>query len=393
MRGQQPATRAETILAARAEKAKGPLPPPENDAESKIITLREKIFDRLGEGGEGLAPKFGGLQTGQGRSLGLRYRKSRLGSGPFDFQASGVVSVKRSQRYNMRLTAPRLFDERVELTFEADHRNLTQVDYYGPGPDSSLEDRTSFRHEHLALDASAAVRPYRNWLVVGGGVGYSTVNTGPGRRAGLPSTDRLFSPAAVPGLGNQSNFLRTYGSLAVDYRKPTSSGARNGGYYTIELAHFEDVTLERHDFQQLDIEAQQFFGFFENKRVFVLRGRTTITSTDGDQSVPFYWQPWLGGPHELRGFRNYRFYDNNAMVLNAEYRFEAFSGLDLAVFADAGKVAARRADLDLSDLQSDVGFGFRFNGRNKIFLRLDVAFSHEGAQVWFRFGGPFRVRR
>jgi hypothetical protein len=68
--------------------------------------------------------------------------------------------------------------------------------------------------------------------------------------------------------------------------------------------------------------------------------------------------------------------------MNLEYRWEAFSGLDMAIFGDAGKVASRRRDVNLKDLESDVGFGFRFNTIKSVFLRIDVGFSHEGARVF-----------
>jgi hypothetical protein len=31
----------------------------------------------------------------------------------------------------------------------------------------------------------------------------------------------------------------------------------------------------------------------------------------------------------------------------------------------------------------------RFNARNAVFLRIDAGFSHEGFQVWFKFGNVF----
>jgi hemolysin activation/secretion protein len=101
-------------------------------------------------------------------------------------------------------------------------------------------------------------------------------------------------------------------------------------------------------------------------------------------------QPSLGGGDDLRGYRAYRFRGNNMMVMNAEYRWEVFSGLDMAIFGDAGKVFTHKSDIGFQDLQSDVGFGFRFNVRNNTFLRLDVGFSHEGYQVWVKFNNIFR---
>ena len=40
-------------------------------------------------------------------------------------------------------------------------------------------------------------------------------------------------------------------------------------------------------------------------------------------------------------------------------------------------------------MEGSVGFGLRFNARNNVFLRLDVGFSHEGFQVWVKFGDIF----
>lgn len=52
--------------------------------------------------------------------------------------------------------------------------------------------------------------------------------------------------------------------------------------------------------------------------------------------------------------------------------------LDTAVFYDAGKVTARRSDLDFDGLKSDYGFGVRFHGPFTTLLRAEVARSNEG---------------
>jgi hypothetical protein len=40
------------------------------------------------------------------------------------------------------------------------------------------------------------------------------------------------------------------------------------------------------------------------------------------------------------------------MLMNAEYRWEVNTGLDMALFADAGKVFRRHANLNFKDLES-----------------------------------------
>ena len=91
----------------------------------------------------------------------------------------------------------------------------------------------------------------------------------------------------------------------------------------------------------------------------------------------------------MRGYREFRFRDRNFLVMNLEYLWEAFSGLDMVIFGDAGKVAPRRGEIKLKDLESDAGFGFRFNTIKSVFFRIDVGFSQEGTRVFFKFGPVF----
>ena len=100
-------------------------------------------------------------------------------------------------------------------------------------------------------------------------------------------------------------------------------------------------------------------------------------------------QTVLGGSDDLRGFRPYRFYGDQQILLNAEYRWESFTGLEMAAFFDAGKVVQERSDINFQDLETSAGFGFRFNMRNNTFIRIDTGFSREGFQVWFKFANPF----
>ena len=76
-------------------------------------------------------------------------------------------------------------------------------------------------------------------------------------------------------------------------------------------------------------------------------------------------------------------------VFNAEYRWEAFSGLDLALFADAGQVASRIRDFDLSEMKTAGGIGFRFNTAKQVFCRVDLGISKEGPRVFVNFGHVF----
>jgi outer membrane protein assembly factor BamA len=114
-----------------------------------------------------------------------------------------------------------------------------------------------------------------------------------------------------------------------------------------------------------------------------------LTDAGAGQQVPFYYQPTLGGSQQLRGFREFRFRDQNSLVMSAEYRWEASWMLDAAVFVDAGKVAATRSDLNLRDLAASYGVGLRVHSNSAFVARLDLAFSREGFIPLLRFEHVF----
>jgi outer membrane translocation and assembly module TamA len=92
----------------------------------------------------------------------------------------------------------------------------------------------------------------------------------------------------------------------------------------------------------------------------------------------------------LRSVRDFRFRDTNMLAVNVEYRWEAFSGLDMALFTDVGKVASRSGDLDFGDLEHAYGIGFRFNTYRSVFLRLDVAVAGlEAPRLFIKFNKAF----
>ena len=79
------------------------------------------------------------------------------------------------------------------------------------------------------------------------------------------------------------------------------------------------------------------------------------------------------------------------LLANAEVRLALMTHLDLALFADAGNVAARTSDLNL-DKQS-YGAGFRFHTRRETFAMVDIAHGAEGWTYMFRLKDPLALSR
>jgi hypothetical protein len=262
-----------------------------------------------------------------------------------------------------------------------------QEDFFGLGPDSARDAQADYRLRAATVGARANVRLFP-YLSVAGGMEYFTPRVGNGTDDSLVSIGDRFDETTAPGLTTQPDYLRSLGIVDIDYREPRN--ARRGGWYRAEMSHYADREAGAFTFNRFDVDLRQFVSFFSERRILVGRAFVSTSDAASDSAVPFYLMPTLGGNDSLRGFRPYRFRGPHALLLQGEYRFEIWSGLDAALFYDTGKVAMRRGDLNLEGLESDYGFGFRFNTDNGIVVRVDTAFgSADGKHLWIVFGGTF----
>jgi outer membrane protein assembly factor BamA len=386
-------TRAGQIERERREKAAKLQPDDVSAAERRFRAIKEKKYiERIAAGYNGWRAKLGGVVTGGGFGFGPEYFREDLLLGNVTARASAQITTRLFQKYESQFTLPRLWGGKVELEGYGAYRNYRSLQYHGTGPDRPKDLRTTYGLEDTTVDAIAGIEPLEH-VKFGAATGYLWTNIGPGQDRRFTSSDKIFTPAQSPGIDRQTDFLRTRVFAQLDYRDNPLGMAKTGGNYVFQYSWYRDRELGRYSFRRMDIDLQQFIPLFNKTRVIALRARTTLTDTDRNEQVPFYLQPILGGSDDLRGYRVFRFSDRNSMVMNAEYRWEIFSGLDGALFFDAGKVFPRRGMLNFSNLESSAGFGLRFNVRNATFLRLDFGFGQEGVQFWVKFNDVFLQRR
>lgn len=381
-----PDTRAGTIQSQRLAKARS-VAPDEPDRLERTFDRIEDVIERIYGASGGVRPVIGGMVTGSGFSLGAEYYRPDLATGNVVFRSSIRGSTRLYTLMDAQVIFPSLLNDRAFADVIAVRRDMPMMNYYGPGPDSVRSSRTSYRLEDTSFDGSFGVRAGRH-LRLGVTAGYTFINVGPGKDGRFASTDQVFTPAQALGVDRQTDFVRGGPFIQFDYRDRPGNPHKGGNYF-LSYDYYGDRKLNAHSHKKLTAEAQQYIPFFNEKRVIALRARTQLSYRNPNQEIPFYVQPVLGGSDDLRGFRQFRFYDNNLLVTNAEYRWEVNSGLDMALFADAGKVFHRHANLNFKDLEGAAGFGMRFKSRHSVFMRWDVGFSHEGVQIWVKFNNVF----
>jgi outer membrane protein assembly factor BamA len=382
-------SRIETIVQLQEAKARNLAPSQPDRVERSLYSyIGKNPMNKYVGSIPGLHLRFGGLPSGGGFGLGIEYLRPDLAGGTATFRISGVGSTKQWNRIEAELEFPSLAERYLDLRLQGRRTDANSVDYYGPGADSKKSGRSNYRREENAFDASLKFKPVRAYLNIGFLAGYQTLNVGPGKSNDAISSEKQFSPLQASGIDHQTYYLRAGPFLEIDSRdKPNNPHI--GTHFLLSLLRFSDTQFHHYSFRQIDSCLEQYLPFFNRKRVIALRAQTVLSYPEGDNIVPFYMQPTLGGPSDLRGYRRNRFYDNNLFLVSSEYRWEVFTLMDAALFADAGKVFHRDGDFGAGSMETDAGFGFRFKSRMAVVFRIDTAFSHEGFGSWATFGHVF----
>jgi hypothetical protein len=357
--------------------------------ERTIIRI-QRVF------GAPLHPVIGGIAPGGGWGAGIGY--DTPGRGPWHANAKALYTWN-----GYWLTEAMAAHETRRTKFEVfgRAREMTRLDYYGLGPNTNLFERTKFSLLDRALGVHGKVRVLP-WLAVGARLEESWPWAKGGE--GGPTIESRFFPNGAPGLFAPPRYGRYQGSVDVHLPAAAGDGFYQGTKSRVTYAFYDQQNAELFNFRRLDLEAQQVFAGFGAHHRLTLSGWVATLTADAGQEIPFYLQPTLGGKsairsvHDdrlasdgtdatLRGYRNLRFRDQNLLLMQAEYRVPVWGPIDATVFADAGKVARVRSDLDLNDLRRDVGFSLSIMKGWTTWARVDVGFgSGEGTRVFFTLG-------
>jgi hypothetical protein len=382
-------SRTATLEQQRAAKAAQLRPYEPGKIEKALLYIEREDPLRKISPYNGFFVKYGYTRKPVGSGIGasVGYRRDL-----FDRNArvlvEGGMTLRRYRMVRGDFSLPYLARDRVELGVEVSDWHNPQEDFYGMGPRSLEADRVNFLYDRRDFQGRAVLKPVRSFQT---GVRYGRLNTsiGSGTDKRYPSLEQRFGDPEAPGVIDQPDYAYTDLFATADYRDQPGN-PRAGGYYGVMWRRHSDQDFDKYSFRLIQADLQQFFPIFDKKRVFAVRGRVMTTAADAGQAVPFYLMPTLGGSDSLRSVADYRFRDNNTLSINIEYRWEAFSGLDMALFTDWGKVTARAADLDLSDMQRAYGIGFRFNTYKAVFLRIDIAIAGpEAPRFFFKYSKAF----
>ena len=374
-------SRTDTIAAAQAEKAQHLVPPHPSRAEQIVVRLTRGFL----EVPSGFYPLIDSVYSGGGFTLGAGYRHY-VGDRAIGF-FQGLYSIKNYKLVEAGINSPGLAGGRLGYRVNFGWRDATQVGYYGLGMDTSYDDRANFRFDETFGDVEATFRPVP-WSVFTGAVTYDGYDTKSGE-GGHPSIEEEYTSATAPGLGADPNYIRLTATAGIDLRptsgidyRPSAGYARRGGYYGVKYQNWADLD-DTYSFDQMDVDLIQHIPILKETWVLSLHGRVQSVLDDED-TVPYFLMPSVGSGSTLRGYSSRRFRDRSSVLMQAEWRWiPNRTGLDVALFYDAGQVASDPSDFATRDLETDVGIGVRFHGPAATPLRIELAKGSEGWNLVF----------
>ena len=376
-------TRAEYIREQQADKQRVVAPPIWNSAEV--------IIDRLEDWGfftkppQGFYPWLGSVFAGSGFGAGAGARKAFGDDGAVN--VLGGYSIASYWRAEANVELPTFAQDRARVTMSARYVDAPDVRYHGIGNDTQKDDETHFGYAPMRAGARLDIDASKH-LSVAGEVNYLDIDTSAGR-TGL-SIEQHFSLNDTPGVELKSfDYINSTVGATFDWRR-LRGYSRSGGLYRVQFDDYREREHDAYSFRSLEAEVRQMLPLLRANWVLSLRGLATLTDTDDAGAVPYFLLPSLGGGSTLRGYPDFRFRDRHRLLMNAEVRWTPARFIDMAVFYDTGKVAARRQDLDLDDLQESYGVGIRIIGVKGYVFRAEVAHSREhSARLIFGAGGTF----
>jgi hypothetical protein len=384
----QVSSRADLLEAEREAKVADVTPPERTTIERGMRVIEKAATSYENIKGRDPGPHYtsGNLPTGSGFGFGLGYTFSPMTKGGysdptlpnlFELKVDAAYSTREYYEGKAEIRLSNIAGSIFNVAGRAKYHEDPEEDFFGLGPQTEESDRTNYLLRAFEGTTEAWLSPIKGFRA-GGGATYLSPSIGSGRDSRYASVEKVFDPTTIPGFqGGKRNFLRTDAFIEYD-RRDNPLYPRSGTFLGTKFSHYSDRDLDQFNFRRYQFDAQQYIPFDNGYKVLAMASGVVLTDTDASNTVPFYFMPDLGGRQHLRGFRERRFRDRNSIFASAEYRWEAWWALDVAVFGDVGKVAPRKSDINLKDLEGSYGIGFRFHSKKAFTFRLDLAHSREG---------------
>lgn len=281
------------------------------------------------------------------------------------------------QLYRARLRELNL-GKNLFASFLAQHRFLSDENFFGIGNDSLKADESNFALAQTSFTSGLGMK-WGDKAYLGTTLTLDLNKVSQGRDRRTPSTTWLPpQQQLLPGLDEPINLWNL--NFQFQYNSPNRLGNPSAGwelYFNSGLSR--QIGANRFGFTKASLDISRYLHLFYD-RVLVARIAAETTRPFSNTEIPFYYLSQLGHRRTIRGFHRGRFRDRDMLLFTLEYRYPLIKrpgdkvNIDAMLFMDWGKVSPNLYQSHLlQDYHRGYGLGLRI-------------FTFKGVIMQFYFG-------
>ena len=327
--------------------------------------------------------------------VGVHGRIFSYSSGDKQWSAVAGIKERVEREFDGEYQIGRLRESRWSLNFSLVYDRDGTTRFYGIGNLTRASAQTNFTDQQAYGQAEVGLNFNHTWQLLYTSR-WQTVDVLPGTLKDVPSIDTRFPRA----LGTSTQFLNRL-SLVYDTRDDLAVPSRGMKWVLYAGASAKNGLVNDSSYSEVGIDGR---GVWPVARDTVLAAHSSVRYLPTVNDIPFWalstiggGQSVIGGEQPLRGFGAGRFYDRDSFSATVELRHKVFTfdavttllDIEVAPFADFGRVYGRTSTNPLSHVHQVFGVGFRGIARPYVVGYVDVGYGSEGAAVFTGLNYPF----
>jgi len=286
-----------------------------------------------------------------------------------------------------------IFKSGIDAHQTFQYENRPREDFFGVGRRSSLGDSNTYDYQRMQYGTQFSKEIELIWgrLSLEANYKFNDVKISNGHDTGKRDIQDFFQESALSGV-NGGDYHTLGFNLFHDDRDNKNNPTR-GGYRQFSMDYNQGTDGADFEYAKYKFEVAQFISILKPENILALRVAGEYNDKVDGGTLPFFDMARLGGSDTLRGFQYNRFFDNSAVWLNLEYRYNIWKYRDFKVnfapFLDMGTIFGEGDDFEFSNAEFSYGGAFRFRVVEKVVFNVEVAKSNDGFEVYLRSKAPF----
>lgn len=231
--------------------------------------------------------------------------------------------------------------------------------FFGIGPDTPDSNEESYTPRSQFLSTTVQ-RTFRRGL--GLGIEYTFAKS----KISDTGAGGLLASGTIPG--SNGGTVSGVGPVVSWDTRDNLFYATHGSYHTVSAIFFSSELGSDFVFERYVVDLRTFFSVF-GQNVFAFQGVFSFATGN----PPFQLMSALGGATLMRGYYDGRYRDNDAYILQAEWRRRVWWRFGVAAFVGVGDVAPRLSAFHFDDVKPAAGGGVRFliDRKEGVSIRMD----------------------